>query len=284
MLPSATERRLSAGEVQLVVHEMGSPTGAPVVLLHGFPECAYAWRHQARALVDAGFRVIVPDQRGYARSDKPRGLIAYRIDRLAGDVVGLLDTLEIPRADVVGHDWGGTVGWTFAALHPGRVRRLVAMNGPHPAHAAREIRTNPAQLRRSSYMFLFQIPVLAERILLRRGFVARALHGSAAQRGRIEDEAIDVYTSALHQPGAATGMLSWYRAAMRLRPPTLPQVLARTLVIWGDRDPALGRRLAQPPERYVRDLQVRHVPDAGHWVQEEQPELVNSLLLEFLSR
>jgi pimeloyl-ACP methyl ester carboxylesterase len=284
MIEGASVRRLFVGEVSLEVTEAGPASGRPVVLLHGFPECAHSWRHQIRALANAGYRVIAPDQRGYNHSDKPTPLSAYRIDHLAGDVIGLLDALSLPRAHIVGHDWGGVVAWAVASLYPGRVERLVAMNGPHPRHARHVILTNPRQLRRAYYMFVFQLPGIAERVMLRPGFIARAMRGSATQKSAIDDESIAIFTAALHQPGAPRAMLSWYRAAMRLRMPALPPVLARTMVIWGDRDLALLPVLSHPPERYVRDLEIRHVPDAGHWVQQERPEVVNRHMLEFLAR
>ena len=255
-----------------------------MVLLHGFPECAYSWRHQLPPLVAAGFRVIVPDQRGYNRSDKPRGIAQYTVAKLAGDVIGLLDALGVARAHIVGHDWGGAVAWTTASLFPARVERMVVMNGPHPSHARREILLNPAQLRRSYYMFLFQLPYLAEKMLLRPGFIARAFRGTAVQKSAFSDEDLAVYSAAIQQPGAATAILSWYRASMQLGLPKLPQVLARSLCIWGDGDLALGPRMAQHLDRYAREIEVQHIADAGHWVQQEQPEQVNTHLLEFLQR
>lgn len=274
-------RRLSVGEVTLEVTELG--VGDPVVLLHGFPAGAHSWEHQLRALADAGFRAIAPDQRGYAGSDKPREVAAYRVERLAADVVGLLDALELPRAHLVGHDWGGAVAWATASLYPGRVERLAVMNGPHPRHAVREIFTNPAQLRRSWYVFLFQVPFVAEQLLVRRD-IGRVLRASAAHPEAIDDALVARCAEAIRQPDAARAMLSWYRAAIRYRLPTLPPVLARTLYLWGDLDPAFGPRLAQHLDRYARDVEVRHLPDAGHWPQLERPAAVNRHLVEFLRR
>jgi pimeloyl-ACP methyl ester carboxylesterase len=284
MMNGATVRRLSVGEVSLEVSELGPAKGPPVVLLHGFPQGAYAWRHQMKALAAAGFRAIAPDQRGYNRSDKPEGIAAYRIDRLAGDVAGLLDALELPRAHIVGHDWGGTIAWTLASLHPARVQRLVTLNGPHPRHAAKLILTNPRQLRRSWYMFLFQIPGVVERMMAQPAFVPRTLKGAAVQRGAFDEETYSVMRAAIAQPGAPRAMLSWYRAGLRERMPFLPPVLARSLVIWGDGDPALLPELAMPPERWARDVEVRHITDSGHWVPEERPDVVNEHILEFLRR
>jgi pimeloyl-ACP methyl ester carboxylesterase len=275
-------RRLSVGEVTLEVHEAGR--GDPVVLLHGFPECAYSWRHQVAALTAAGFRCIVPEQRGYNRSDKPEGIDHYRVEKLAGDVAGLLDALELPRAHIVGHDWGGVVAWATASLHPERVDRLVTMNGPHPLHARRELLTNPAQLLRSYYIFIFQIPGVAERYIMKPDFLARAFRGAAAHPEVFTDEVLAVFREAMEQPGAARGMLSWYRASMWRALPKLPPVLARSLVIWGDKDPALGPGFTKNLDRYARDVEVRHIPDSGHWVQQEQPAEVNRLLLEFFGR
>jgi epoxide hydrolase 4 len=282
MSASPSVRRVSLREVSLEVTELGA--GPPVLLLHGFPECAYSWRHQMRALADAGFRAIAPDQRGYNRSDKPAELGAYRYERIVADAAELLDALELPRAHVVGHDWGGSIAWGLASLQPSRVDRLVVMNGPHPRHARREIFLNPLQLRRSYYMFVFQVPFIAERVVTRPGFMRAAMRGTAVQREAFDEEALAVFSEAIQQPGAARGALNWYRASMRYGLPQLPQVLARTLCIWGDQDRALGPRLARPPARYVRDIEVRHISDAGHWVQQERPDEVNAHLLEFLRR
>jgi len=271
---------IDTGAVKLEVHEAGQ--GKPVVLLHGFPECWYSWRAQLDALSAAGFRAIAPDQRGYNHSDKPPAVSDYRVDKLAGDVIGLLDALGLERVTLVGHDWGGTVAWTTAALHPTRIERLVTMNGPHPQHARRRIFGDLGQLWRSRYMIAFQIPGLAERSVKAYGFPKRAFHGVGVRREVFDEPTLAVYREAIAQPGAATGMLNWYRAAFRYGAPRLDKVKCPSLAIWGDGDRALGIEFTQGLEAYADDIRVEHVPGVGHWVQQEAPDRVNELLLAFL--
>ena len=171
-LPGATERFVPANGLRLHLVEAGPEDGPPVVLLHGFPEALwYGWRRQIGPLAEAGFRVIVPDQRGYNTSDKPRGVAAYRVETLAADVAGLLDTLQLERASVVGHDWGAVVAWWLALARPERVSRLAILNVPHPAVMRRHLLSSPRQALRSWYVFFFQVP--ACRSVCWRGTVSR---------------------------------------------------------------------------------------------------------------
>ena len=275
-------RLVDVGEVRLEVREEGK--GPPVVLLHGFPESSYSWRHVMTALAGAGFHAIAPDQRGYVRSDKPRGIAAYRVERLVSDVIGLLDALGLPRVTLVGHDWGAVVAWSVAALHPSRVERLVVMNGPHPQRMQRLLLTDPGQLWRSKYMFFFQLPWLPEYVGTRIDFAARAFLGLAQRREVFDAETLAHYRAAHHEPGAATGMLNWYRAGLWYGMPKLPMVTCPVLCIWGDDDRALGIRLTEGLERYATNVRVEHIAGVGHWVQQEAPSEVSALLLSELRR
>lgn len=284
--PSPTERLLplSTG-LHLHLTEAGPPDGPLTILLHGFPESSYGWRHQIGPLAAAGLRVVAPDQRGYARSDKPRGIGAYRLDRLAGDVAGLIEALGRERAHVVGHDWGGVVAWYLAASRPERVERLAILNVPHPVVMRRQLRTNPAQLRRSWYMFFFQLPGLPEWWLLRRGGrnIKRMLRGSS-RRGTFSDADLDRYAADGARPGAMRAMIHWYRAAL-LRPPPRPaswRVRVPTRIVWGPRDVALGRETVEPSAALCERAEIAWVEEAGHWVQHEEPQRVSSLLAEHL--
>ncbi len=262
-----------------------------VVLLHGFPEFWYSWRHQIQPLVDAGFHIVAPDMRGYNLSDKPKGWRSYDMQFLAGDVAALIRHFGVERADVVGHDWGAAVAYGVAALHPESVRRLAILNVPHPARMLAGFRTFK-QLRKSWYMFFFQIPVLPEWLLRRDGYspIKRALRADGAKLGRptvFGDEELEHYVRAWSYDGALTAMLDYYRAALRQSPRAagarMRPISAPTLVIWGDRDTALGSELAEPEARWVKDVRVVHLPEATHWVQHDDPERVNELLTEFLS-
>jgi pimeloyl-ACP methyl ester carboxylesterase len=274
------------GGVRLHYVEAGPADGLPVVLLHGFPEFWYSWRRQLPALAAAGLRAIAPDMRGYNLSDKPRGRRAYDTDRLADDVAGLIGSLGVESAHVVGHDWGGVAAYATAMRHPEVVRRLVVLNVPHPARMIAALRT-VRQLRRSWYVFMFQIPALPERLLAHDdyAFAKRSLRAGAA-RGAFGNEDLELYAQAWSQPGALTGMLNYYRA-IPLRTPgqtlaAMTPIVAPTLVIWGERDRYIGSELAEPEPRWVPDVRVQRIPDATHWVQHEAPERVNELLVEFL--
>ena len=197
--------------------------------------------------------MIAPDQRGYNTSDKPGGVAAYRIETLAEDVVGLLDAAGLPRASIVGHDWGGVVAWWLGLAHPDRVRRLAILNVPHPAVMRRHLLSSPRQLLRSWYVFFFQLPGLPERFLARDGFanLARAVRGG--RRGTCTDEDLALYREAWAQPGALTAMVNWYRAALRSAGQRLPRLRAsvetllcgvRATGSWGGRWPKRARRCA----------------------------------------
>ncbi|MGB7875364.1 MAG: alpha/beta hydrolase, partial [Anaerolineales bacterium] len=200
--------------IKLHVVMAGPKDGQPVFLLHGFPEFWYGWRKQIPALADAGYRVIVPDQRGYNMSDKPKGVRAYAIDKLANDILGLMDALGHEKVNLIGHDWGGFVAWAFAIWHPKCLSKLGILNAPHPDVMTRFLRRgDPEQLRRSWYFFTFQIPWLPEYWLRKNDWrrTVLALRGS----GKIHtftNEDITEYKQAWSRPGAIKAMLNWYRA------------------------------------------------------------------------
>ena len=278
-------RYADLGDVRLHYVEAGE--GPLVLLLHGFPQFWYQWRHQIPALVEAGFRVVAPDMRGYNLSDKPPGVQAYRVELLARDVERLIRTCGEGTATVVGHDWGAIAAWIAAMRHPGRVERLAILNVPHPARSLDGL-LSPMQLLRSSYMFFFQIPRLPEEVIRAGDF---ALLRSVFRSDPVQPEAftaedIERYIEAMAQPGALTASLNYYRALLRYPGETralLKRVEAPVLVIWGERDRFLSRRLAEPPRLWVPNLIcVKRLPDASHWVAEDRPLEVNTLLLDFL--
>lgn len=269
------------------LHYVEAGTGPLVVLLHGFPECWYSWRHQIPALADAGFRVIAPDMRGYNESEKPPGVRNYHIEHLVADVIGLIRHAGEDRAAVVGHDWGGAVAWQVAMRHPEAVHRLAVLNCPHPAVFLRKIWTL-GQLRRSWYIFFFQLPWLPEWWIRRRNFAGleRLWTGDPTRPGAFTDEDVAAYKQALGQPGALTATINYYRAVFR-RSPVAANREARpidvpTLLIWGERDRHLGVPLLDGTEEWVRNLRIERLPDASHWVQNDAPERVNELLVGFL--
>jgi pimeloyl-ACP methyl ester carboxylesterase len=277
--------RIDAGEVRLHVVE-ARPEGwkdAPlVVLCHGFPEHWWSWRHQLVALRDAGFWAVAPDMRGYADSDKPKGVDAYDVDRLAGDVAGLVRALGRDKAHVVGHDWGGIVAWRFAELHQPMLERLAVLNVPHLRVMLKHLLVW-RQMKKSWYIFFFQLPGIAERFASKDDFAA--IRKMFAIDGFAQDE-IDRYVDALKKPGALTAGMSYYRAitrrVLRRDIPKPVKIERPVLVIWGDRDRALGKEMAEPPPRWVPNARVVHLAEASHWVQNDAPEQVNELLVPFL--
>ncbi len=263
----------------------GDPGGRPVVLLHGFPEFWYGWRHQIPALAAAGFRLIVPDQRGYNLSDKPAGVDAYRLEALVGDVLGLLDHYGLERAAVVGHDWGAAVAWSLAAAFPQRVERLGILNVPHPAVMLEFLRRSPRQMLKSWYIAFFQIPGLADRLLRLNNFAfaSRLLVGSG-QAGTFTASDLAEYKKAWSQPGALTAGINWYRAALRHSPAggRDGRIHAPALILWGRRDVALSAGMAPRSLELCDDGRLVSFDDATHWVQHDQAGEVNRQLIEFL--
>ncbi|WP_262028435.1 alpha/beta fold hydrolase [Microvirga sp. Mcv34] len=281
--PRTTGARHQVDGVTLHAVEAGPDNGPLVILLHGFPEFWWGWRHQIGPLAEAGFRVLVPDQRGYNLSDKPESRRAYDLDRLAKDVVGLADALGREKFSVVGHDWGGLVAWWTASRYPDRVEKLVVLNAPHPAVAGSYMRSHPSQMLRSLYVGFFQIPFLPEAMLSANGH--RSLKDAlrrTSRPGTFSDEDLAQYEKAWSQPGAVTTMLNWYRA-LPFKPDIKdPIVQAPTLVVWGTRDRFLERGLAEASLALCRSGDVRWIETATHWVQHEEPEAVNAAMVGFL--
>lgn len=277
--------QIETNGIRLHIVQAGPKSGTPVVLLHGFPEFWYGWRKQIPALANAGCRVIIPDQRGYNLSDKPKDKKDYGVYTLVDDVLGLIKTLDYEKVNLVGHDWGGGVAWIFAMTHPEKLHKLAILNSPHPAVYRRFIRRDPDQIRRSWYWLFFQLPRLAEKILSANAFreMVRGLRNSAV-KNTFTDEDIEKYKAAWSQPGALTSMLNWYRAVFQ-SPPKMPadsQVKIRTLMMWGMKDFALSHRLARPSMDYCDDRNLILFPEATHWVHLDAAEEVNHYLIDFL--
>ncbi len=271
------------------LHWVEQGAGPLVVLLHGFPEFWYAWRRQLPALAAAGFRAVAPDLRGYNLSDKPPGVSAYRIEALLADLEGLIETLgggADAQAHVVGHDWGGAFAWYAPLFLPQRLLSLTLLDAPHPLAFRRELRSNPDQRKKSSYVFFFQLPWLPERAIRKGNFAAleKMLRRDPVTPGAFTDEDIRLYKQALGRRGALTAAVNYYRAALRFPPRvhgrTWPVDL-RTLLVWGTRDRYLGPKLLEGLDRWVPNLTIERV-EASHWIQSDAPERVNELLVRFL--
>jgi len=266
-------RYVETNGVDLHLVDAGPESGDLVVLLHGFPEFWYGWHEAIRPLTNAGYRVVVPDQRGYNRSAKPEGVESYRMAELSADLVGLLDAYGRDSAAVVGHDWGGAVGWWTALHEPDRVSEFVAVNSPHPTAFQRTLAQSWRQRLKSWYIAAFQIPGLPER-LARLGnwrLPVRSMKRSS-RPGTFSAADFERYRAAWSRPGAFAAMLNWYRAAVRHPPePDATHVRAPTLLIWGGRDEFLDRSLAHESAEYCRDGRLLTVDEATHWVHREEP-------------
>ncbi len=264
-------------------------SGPLIVLLHGFPEFWYSWRFQLPFLAEHGYTAVAPDLRGYNDTDKPRK--GYDVATLTCDIKGLIKGLGQEKAIIAGHDWGGAVAWVFAARYPEMTGRLIVMNAPHPLAFQREMRTL-RQLRKSWYIFFFQLPWLPEYMLLRNNAneVGRMLRGAAVQKTTFPREVTARFQQAMSKPGAMKAALNYYRQIFGRTPWSLAatsngfRIKAPTLIIWGEQDIALGIELLNGLEQWVDSLQIQRIPDSGHWVQQEQPGKVNQLMLDFLSQ
>jgi pimeloyl-ACP methyl ester carboxylesterase len=269
--------RVNVGDVELEVAVDGEDGAPAVLLLHGWPDTHDLWRNQVVALTAAGYRTVAPDLRGFGASDKPSDPEAYNMLSLAGDVANLLDALDIPRAHVVGHDWGAGLAWVLGAFLPDRVDHLVALSVGHPRALAD---AGFEQLEKSWYMLFFQFAGTAEQWL--------TADGGAHFRDWARHPEHDAVVARWADPAAVTGGLNWYRAnvpAERLvrSPLEFPPIAAPTLGVWSDGDVFLteaGMATSGPfvagPYRYER------VEGCGHWIPLEAPDRLNRLLLDFL--
>ena len=270
-------KNITLGELTFAVQDEGD--GPAVLLLHGFPDSHVLWRNQVPALLDAGYRVIAPDLRGFGDSSKPVGADKYGILDIAGDVVGILDSVGVDRAHVVGHDWGSALAWAMAAFLPDRVDHLVALSVGHPSAFGA---VGFEQRQRSWYMLLFQFEDIAEEWLSANDF---ANMRAWAHHPDMDQMAID-----LARPGALTAALNWYRANVHPRawiqpPMAFPQVQAPTMGVWSSGDFALVEQGMTDSQQYIDGTwRYERVEGPGHWMQLEAPDQISALLLDFLPK
>jgi epoxide hydrolase 4 len=305
--PGVEMIRVAANGIQFEVATMpaaGAAAGATTantedrlaLCLHGFPEHAYSWRHQMPLLAQLGYRVWAPNLRGYGATDSPQEISAYTIDTLVADVATLIAASGAKEILLVAHDWGAALAWILAMRRPELVSRLVIMNVPHPACFERELK-RARQLRKSWYMFFFQIPKLPEYLLGRdqARLIGRMFRGTRHPE-RFPDDVIAVYRENALRPGGLTAMLNWYRAFFQrrreprkedrtagARAPRFPKIQLPTLFLWGDADVALDFRATGGTENYVSNLTFRVFPGISHWIQQEAPEAVNAMLTAWLT-
>jgi pimeloyl-ACP methyl ester carboxylesterase len=266
------------------LHYVSQGEGPLMLMLHGFPEFWYSWRHQMAEFAQ-DYRVVALDLRGYNDSDKPQDIDAYHIDILVEDIAGAIGGLGCDRCILVGHDWGGAIAWHFAYTYAQMLEKLIVMNLPHPAKMAGFWR-HPQQLLRSWYIFFFQLPFLPEWLLSAHNFeaIGKAFRDTAVDQRAFSDAEVATYRNAAAKPGALKSMLAYYRCIFRWlwKPQSWGKLDVPTLMIWGEEDTALGKELTYGTEEYVRDFRIRYIPNCSHWVQQEKPEIVNQYMREFL--
>ena len=281
MVPPSAFKRQAVGEVEIEYLELG--TGPLVILLHGFPDHARTWRFQMEPLAAAGFRVIAPNMRGYGNSSKPAGVSAYRASTLALDIIGLAHALGERRiALLVGHDWGGAVAWRAADNHPDVVDRLAILNSPPTKQFIKALRTW-RQMKKSWYVFFFQLPWLPEFMLSRGAMrsIRSSLRHAVQRKDAFTEEDWENEKASLSTPGTLTAAINYYRAAVRSARSGHshgPRGDVPTLVLWGDRDRFLGTELL---DGLPGSTEIIHYPSAGHWVHWDEPTEVTRELIRW---
>ncbi|MAE96274.1 MAG: epoxide hydrolase [Deltaproteobacteria bacterium] len=277
---------VSAGEVRFEVYRAGAPDSRRLaLLLHGFPEHAISWRFQMPLLAGLGYKVWAPNLRGYGASTILPEVSDYHLDHLVDDVAALIDAADVDEVVLLAHDWGAMIAWAFAARAKRPLSHLVIMNVPHPDVAFDQMKGNWRQRLRSWYVLFFQLPWIPEWLLRRKkgAMVARGFRKGGQRPENYPDEVLEVYRENVMRPGGASAMVHYYRALLRAgRPEPLPPIETPTLMVWGINDIALGRELTVGTGEKVEDLTLRFV-DASHWVQQDEPEVVNGMIEAFLA-
>jgi epoxide hydrolase 4 len=268
------------------LHYVTQGEGQLMLMLHGFPEFWYSWRHQIPEFAK-DYKVVALDLRGYNDSDKPKELAAYSIQELRADVKGIIQGLGYESCILVAHDWGGAIAWNFAYTYPEMVTKLIVLNIPHPAKFTEGLST-PQQLLRSWYILLFQLPFLPEWLIQFNDYqaIASMFSNTAMDKSAFTENDLEAYKNAAAKRGALTAMLNYYRNFSQflfdISQKDLGILDIPTLMIWGENDVALGKELTYGTERYLRNLTIKYIPNCSHWVQQEQPQLVNQYMREFL--
>ncbi len=267
------------------LHYVTQGEGPLMLMLHGFPEFWYSWRYQIPEFAK-DYKVVALDLRGYNDSEKPQERAAYAMAELIKDVEGVIKGLGYERCVLVGHDWGGGIAWNFAYAHPEMLEKLIVMNLPHPAKFVQALRTNPQQMLRSWYILFFQLPLLPELMFQFDDYraCASAFIDTAIDKTAFTPQDLEAYKDAAAKRGALTAAIDYYRNIfLGLLNQTEWDVLqVPTLMIWGENDKFLGKELTYDTQAYVKDFQLRYIPNCSHWVQQEQPNLVNQYMREFL--
>lgn len=285
-----SDEYLEVNDVRL--HYVTAGTGPLMLLLHGFPEFWYSWRYQIPEF-SKDHKVVALDMRGYNLSSKPEGKSAYRMENLVGDVYGVIEKLAQKKGEciLVAHDWGGIVAWAFAYSHPEMLSRLVVMDTGHPISLSAVFNSfNLEQLKKSSYIFIFQLPVLSERIVASEDYKTVASAFKSKKRGvvnrdNITDGDVELFKDAVAKPGALSAMIHYYRnlPAYMWKRKKLDVLQVPTLCLHGEKDEFIGKESLDVVPEYVRDLKIVILPNCSHWINQDDPQAVNREIREFLN-
>lgn len=278
------DKYYQVNNIRLHVVEAGNPEGKILLLLHGFPEFWWGWRYQISYFVEKGFRVVVPDQRGYNLSSIPSGKKQYKMEELSDDIATLIHQLSREKVYLAGHDWGGAVAWAIAIRYPELLHKLIVLNLPHPRVMKHFLRTSPKQLIKSAYIGFFQIPFLPEALLSLFDYklLEQSMQKSSAPNTFTQQDML-YYKQAWKQPGALKAMLNWYRAALYDTLALDKTVTIPTLLIWGKHDQFLRHEMARPSIDMCKNGRLVIIENATHWLHHEKVKQVNQLILEFIS-
>ncbi|HJY82420.1 MAG TPA: alpha/beta hydrolase [Candidatus Binatia bacterium] len=291
-MPTETWQHGFAHTNGLRLHYVEQGEGPLMILLHGFPEFWYSWRYQIPVL-NQHFHVVAPDLRGYSDSDKPEGVEQYQLPSLVKDVRGLLHCFGQQKAIIVGHDWGAAVAWTFAAKHPEATERLIVCSIPHLGvfrkMAGQSFVEHYPALQRLFYIFFFRVPEVPERFFSKDNYAFFDAY-RLINPNRFTPEVIAEYKKAIGKPGALTAGLNYYRANLPAEVlvgevPLLEEKVTRpTLFMYGENEQFVSRSVAEWTREFVEaPFTFRPIPQCGHCVQQEEPEVVNQAIMEFLA-
>jgi pimeloyl-ACP methyl ester carboxylesterase len=282
-------RYVDANGLRFEVDECGKGN-VLALCLHGFPEHSFSWRFQLPMLAELGYKAWAPNLRGYGNSSRPEGMEAYSLENLMADVAGLIDESGCKETVLIAHDWGAVIAWHFAIRQIRPLKKLIICNVPHPVPARKAFGNGLSQLKKSWYIFFFQIPKLPEWLAGRDGArgIGEMMQASSIDKGNFSDEAVAVYSRNAAQPGALTAMINYYRALVRgggnarQAKQGYPDIEVPTLIVWGEDDLALTKETTYGTDEVVRSLTIRYLPRVSHWVQQEAPDVVNPMMRAFL--
>ena len=273
-------------DINLELRAAGPAAGPVVILLHGFPENWSTWRHQIQPLADAGYRVLVPNMRGYGESSKPKDFRRYRLDELITDIEAIRLHSGAERIHLAGHDWGAAVAWWYALHHEEKLKSLSILNVPHPLAFLHTLKRSPLQMLKSWYIFYFQLPLIPQLTMrIGNGAVLRRILKASSNPGSYSAEDFRLLGESWQQPGCMTAMVNYYRAMLRCMriPEGDGKLNVPVRILWGEQDIALSVGMARDSMAYLNQGELVMYPDATHWLAHDKPQQVVQQLLQHFS-